>query len=49
MKFKSFDNERYSIAPVIKVHARDDNGTAASRPYFEANLIAHINNYGISV
>ena len=43
------DNERYSIAPVIKVHARDDNGTAASRPYFEANLIAHINNYGISV
>lgn len=43
------DNERYSIAPVIKVHARNDDGSTESYPYFEANLIAHINNYGISV
>ena len=43
------DNERYSIAPVIKVHVRDDDGNTESHPYFEANLIAHINNYGISV
>lgn len=42
------DNEKYSITPIIKVHMRDDNETPVSHPYFEANLIAHINNYNIN-